>query len=338
MTRLSGRSSRRLRWAAPILAALTLAGCILIDGPDPDLARRDALALEKFIAVPGAPAIVAATTAEAADAASSLTRARLEELTARRGARAVRGSETPLFFGSRLGRAYLAAGDGVARAFAAGRPAASCPGRGAALGAETLAGAVEQALSACLASQEASEPFRDVLPEDFEQQDDAAGPECACRLIAAGPALLAPPDAFAYAGSVSAAAQNVAPDGTLGAFAPLIAEADPDAAAPGAARLLLRDVRGPVARLVLEASADGAAAAARLTQDGPAAADGEPAGGPVWTGAWRQEGVRRGRQAGVAALTGPDRARVVLFIGYEPEELLRRQEALIAEARALFEP
>ncbi|MCI4665531.1 MAG: hypothetical protein MRY74_12485 [Neomegalonema sp.] len=230
----------------------------------------------------------------------------------------------PLLVDTIAGRSLLRAA-GPGRAYAIGAPAAHCPAIGLALAAATVEKAAEAALSQCIAALETRPRLR---------SGDRAAASCGCRLLAAGDALLVAPEAFARARSVSVLALD--PDS--GASAALIAEsrrgpadlkasATADAAAlksalAGAQSLALRSAAGPAAQLELRANG---AALLRVKSDGA-----------VLEGRWRAEGFRRGRWAGVAALRRADGLRMVMLIGYEPDEQKTRRAALVAAALELF--
>ncbi|MEO0621169.1 MAG: hypothetical protein AAF183_03000 [Pseudomonadota bacterium] len=180
------------------------------------------------------------------------------------------------------GRAFLS--EPFPRAIARGDPAQSCPATGRATGPEAAGGGregtVRLALERCLGALENRRA------------------DCGCRLIAFNDILTVPRDEMAYATGITA--RLIAPE--RGIDAVLVAE---DEAAPdgGSAGTLLRDLRGPVARLTRD-GADGATLT--LLADGSAI-----------KGTRKAFGYRRGRLAERIRLDGGG----LLLIGLSPAEL-----------------
>lgn len=283
-----------------IAAALTLAmgGCAAsgLFAP-PEPTADDRAALTRLTRPPSPPVIFAADAAAAREASAALTPERLAELRDRAGAQSVRGAQTPLFFGAAFGRAFLDAPAG--RALALGSPAEACASRGSASGDATAADAAGEALRICLGDR-------------TEAEIDAG---CGCRVMAVDDVILTGQDGLAYARAVSATLYRLDRGGEAVAAARYIAEG-PD---PGDGAL---NLFGPEAA-VLTVGADGAA---RL----------DVAGIGALSGQFERIGRRRGRVAGVAALTGAQGARYVLLHGVEPAERRAAGAALIARARTLF--
>lgn len=235
--------------------------------------------------------------------------------------------QSPFFFESAIGRAYLAAGvgGGQGRALAQGWPAEQCPAFGATLDSANPRAAAEAALTSCL--------------EDLPKNQVAT--DCGCRLLALDEVLLAPADAFVYARGVAAMVYDPA----SGRSAVLVAEerhpmdvyaeieetSRPDslaALAKGARRLWLLSPDRPAAALDLTADGE----AALVFVEGPPEAL-EP--GRQLRGVWRSDGFRRGRRAGVARLEDARGAELLVLFGYGPDEIAARRSELVAEAERL---
>ncbi|MGM0583083.1 MAG: hypothetical protein ACQEUZ_00290, partial [Pseudomonadota bacterium] len=158
---------------------------------------------------------------------------------------------------------------------------------------EDLAGAARGALRACFAQLRAS---------------GGAAPDCGCRVIAAGDALLGEAEDFAYATGVSA--RLISADLDLD----LDATAREDTAPQGGRRLLLSPVPGPDPA-ELRIGADGEA---RLSMDGQ-----------VWRGRRLADGLSRGRFRERAYLEREDGARLTVMAGWPPVAFaLARRELL----------
>ncbi len=217
-----------------------------------------------------------------------LAHTRPEELAHRRLARPVRVDALPFLTETAEGRAYLAAPS--PKALARGAPAASCPAVAAAAVPPAAGdeGAAVTALRTCLAR---------------------LGPHaegCGCRLIAIDDVVLVPQQALAYATGV--AARLYAPE--LGLDALLVAEATPDGG------VLLRDLRGPVARL--ERGPDSAVTLVLLD------------GGRRFEGRSIPVGFHRGRIAERIYATDTAGRRLRLLIGFDPRELATYAGAWLA--------
>lgn len=225
----------------------------------------------------------------------------------------------PLLIDTAAGRSFLRASpDG--RALAMGAPAADCPAIGLAMSAETPAAAADAALGACLNALDAAPRFSTV--------------DCGCRVIALGDVLIAERDAFGHARAVSA----------------IVIDPDSDARIPLSSELTLSSPdladSAQMDAAVLEAELAGSERLVLATAAGPAATlETDASGGAVLTmsesgaryvGQWRVEGLRRGRQAGVAAVLREDGRPLLLLIGYAPTELLQREDELLAIARSLL--
>ncbi len=214
------------------------------------------------------------------------------ELLRRAGARTVQADSLAWMIGSAQGRAFLKAPE--PRAIARGEPAARCPATGLAHAGEPgaeggHAETVRRALDRCLAA----------LPDRPETEG------CGCKLLALDSVLTVPQSEMAYATGVTARVK--APD--LGIDAILIAEDDPEEGT------LLRDLRGPVARLLR----DGDRATLTLLD-----------GGARLEGRREAVGFRRGRLAERLYLEDAQGRRAVLLIGFSPKELAERAGAGLA--------
>ncbi|WP_285673760.1 hypothetical protein [Paralimibaculum aggregatum] len=233
----------------------------------------------------------------------------------RNGARQIRADSLPWLTGSEVGRRFLAAAP--PRALARGVPAARCPavglatdpGPGTMRPSERRAAAAATALRRCLAA----------LPER-----PGAEP-CGCGLVALDRVLTVARGEMAYATGITARLR--AP--RLGIDGVLIAEDEPGGTT------LLRDLRGPVARLSRPGSAAApplpdpaslgatsgiAPAAEPPLSHGPAALT-LLADGTRLTGRREAVGFRRGRLAERIYLEDASGRRAVLLIGFSPAEL-----------------
>ncbi|HUF86245.1 MAG TPA: hypothetical protein VMM59_02585 [Thermohalobaculum sp.] len=214
----------------------------------------------------------------------------MAELIGRAGARWARVDALPFLTQTEAGRRFLAASP--PRALARGMPPEFCP---AVALAEGPAGAgrgsvVRRALESCLARL------------------GAAREGCGCRVIALDDALTVPREEAAYAIGVSARLQ--VPD--LGLDLMLVAEDGPG----DAPEVLLRDLRGPVARLV---RGPGEAVVVELAGSGRR-----------FEGFRIPVGFRRGRLAERVYATDAEGHRLRLLVGFEPAELSGHAAAWLA--------
>ncbi|MBX2854293.1 MAG: hypothetical protein KTR21_04865 [Rhodobacteraceae bacterium] len=275
----------------------------------------------KLTQPPRPPEILAHDARDLEGAARGAAVDRLARMAARNGATRYESAQIPFFFESEIGRAYLESGPG--RALARGAPAERCAGFGVALNRPSPVEAAREALASCLQT-----------PPAYAEQTSSEAP-CACQLIAAENLLLTEAESFAYPRAVNALLIDPARDVT----ASLIAEErTPTKETPpqrlaalsqGARSLWLLAPTGPMGALDL--SADGLAEFRLLK--GPAESLETVR---LYTGAWRAEGYRRGRLAKRMALTDSEGGQLLLLIGYDPEELRDRRQALTTAARELF--
>lgn len=282
--------------AGALVAAL--AGCAASNLFDRAGTADDRAALLRLTVLSSPPEISAADAAEIASASAGLSGERLDELRARADAEQVRGAQTPLFFEAPFGRAFLVAP--TSRALALGAPAETCAGIGSAAGAPTPAAAATAALETCLADRSAAERAAD----------------CGCRLAAVDDVVLVERDALGFARARSAALYRLGADSAPVALTRYAA----DGPEPGAGAIQLI---GPSAGAEIDIAADGSIVLSS-------------AGAPRLTGRFERIGRRRGRVAGVAALTAPDGTRFALLLGVEPAERRSAGADLLARARSLF--
>jgi hypothetical protein len=222
---------------------------------------------------PGAM-VTATAEPEVADAAAAAARA------AGAADRATTIDRAPFLQLSPLGRRFMAASP--PRALALGHPGPSCPGWG-------LAATAADALRGCLAAQ----PGR---------------PDCGCRVVAMDRAVLAPPEALAYAPGVAGR--------LLGSGRP-----------PGLLIVEERAAESADVDLVGFYDAGGLVALGALEGDGRARLT-DLRDGTTYEG-WREpRGWRRGRLTERLLLNGPDHARLIALIGFEPAEIVAEGEAL----------
>lgn len=275
-------NSARIAAAGLLFTAFAAAGCAG-GGGAPVSSPRNLYAAR----MPAATATVA-SDASAGAAAVGRRAARVAAQAPAEGAtRRIEPAAAPFLYGAPLGRRFLKATG--ARALAIGEPSAFCP-----------AGAVATAPDASLASVGAEALRRCLAPMRASGRTAPDGTPCGCRLIALGDALLAEPEAYAYAPGVGARLLG------LGDARPLVAH---EAAGPsdGDIAVLFESAAGPVAE-------------ARLLGDGRARLI-HLGSGVVYEGTRVQVGWGRGRLRERLDLTGPDGRRVVALIGYEPEDL-----------------
>lgn len=335
--RIGTAAARRFSVSAIALAfaAAALGGCAGVSSFTAPFEATD-IEAARLVQPPLPPKLIAQSKRDVGEVAAAAKPERLASWRQMRGAKKFEGPQIPFFFESELGRAYLRSGPG--RALARGEPAESCPMFGAALDAASTEAAANIALERCLARRV------------------KADTECGCRLLAADTVLFAPADNFTYARAVAATLIPLGPDlASAGPEAALIAEerytplnaarvpaeTDPlkkksgltparaEALASGERRLWLIGLQGPVAGLDL--SADGAA---RLTLlEGP-----REGMKPIkeFNGRWSADGFRRGRLAERVALRSEKGSRMLLLIGYEPQELAEERPRLLREGRKLF--
>lgn len=279
---------QRLSWR---LAAslLTLSACTSITKHEPE--PNAAAPLLSFRVT---PTFIAAAPGDIDATIDALDRFAARLPSRGKDARKTAAAQVALLHGSPDGRAYISVAD--PRAFVLGAPAAQCPARVAAAGGAIQADAVGAALRGC-----------------FDALAAAKAPKtCGCQVMAAGAALLAPLDDFAYAPGVSGWIVSPA----LGLDLHLAVR---EGANPGGARQLTF-LTGP-----------GADIDAVLARDGTAAMTVRRDGLPdlTLTGAHRPEGMRRGRFADRLRLTDRDGHEVVALIGYEPVEYATRRRELL---------
>lgn len=258
------------------LVLVPLLALLACDGGEPvgNSSRNrtaDNLRNQLLVVSPNPPQISASDAAELDRAARFGATAKRERLQAQNGTRRVRADSLAWLTGAVEGRAFLQAPS--PRAIARGDPARSCPATGLATGAASREAAVRAALGACLGA----------LGSEY--------PDCGCRLIAFDDVLTVERSEMAYATGVSA--RLIAP--ALGIDAVLVAEDEPDGST------LLRDLRGPVARLSRSGETD-----ATLT-----------VGEQTLAGTRRALGYRRGRLAEHIRLDGGG----LLLIGLSPGEI-----------------
>ena len=248
-------------------------------------------ARQRFLSQPRPADIVAEDWSGLEDAMLYSRRATEGEAARVRGARWVEAAQIGLLFGSPEGKAFLSAPAG--RALVRGEPRDKCPALNVA-SAPTDDQATDGALRACL---------REIQPY---------GPDCGCRVIARADRLLAPRDEFEYA--IGVATRIVDP--ATGNERRMTSEERMIDGRPGARRLWLLGVQGPVGMLQVEP--DGRAA---FIESGTNAR---------YDGKHRAEGFRRGRVARRAYLTARDGRRLVVLVGFEEEELKDNRAALTA--------
>lgn len=232
-------------------------------------------------------------------------------------------AQAPFLTDTAMGRAFLRAAS-RGRALAIGAPVEQCPSAGLSIDASTPETAAAAALRSC---QDALTAGARLAPGDRIQA------RCGCRVVALGDTLLVETAGLARARAVSARLVDPA----TGQSILLIAEAaagTPDLA--NDAQESAEDLKAALAgaETLALATPAGRAAEVEIGADGQARLVFAETG-VAYAGAWRAEGWRRGRRAGVAALRGPGERLLILLIGYEPAEVRARGAALIDAARAL---
>ncbi len=245
---------------------------------------------QSLVVVPRPPILVARDEAEIADTVNETAAIDDAFYATRFGARRLQADSLAWLSGAPIGRAFLALP--APRVLARGEPAAECPALGLAGGDETTPDretAADLALAQCLAA----------LPE---------GRDCGCRIVAVDGLLTVPLSEMAYATGVATWLRAPA----LGLDAVLVAEEDPDGT------VLLRDLRGPVAKL--ERLGPGRVALAFVGD------------GPRLEGRSEPVGFRRGRIAERLYLEGADGARAVVLIGLSPAEIADESDPLAWKA------
>lgn len=248
----------------------------------------DALHIQRMVVL-SSPPFIAATQPEDLPAALRVAESADSALLSRReSARWVNVDALPFLTSSETGKQFLAAA--VPRALAQGIPAEACPVASVSSGAPgTPRGdVVAQALQSCLAR---------LGPEQAD---------CGCRIVALDDLVTIPREDTAYATGTSARMRST----TLGIDLLLVAEV----AAGG--ETLLRDLRGPVARL-MHGENDSATLTFLATER-------------RFDGFRIPVGFRRGRIAERIYLADADGNRLSLLIGFEPDELAGRAGAWLA--------
>lgn len=273
-----------------VCGAALLPGCVE-EPAEVASARRpmeENLHLQRMLVLDRPPIIAVQRAEETPLAIRAAAGAAAPELERRESARWVRVDALPFLTQTEAGLQFLAA---VApRALARGMPPEFCPALATATGAPgtgrgTVAG---QALDACLA--------------DLGPEHDG----CGCRIIALDDVVTVPRDETVYATGVSARMRVPA----LGLDLMLVAEDGPDE------ETLLRDLAGPVARLV--------------QGEGDRVAVVFEASGRRFDGHRIPVGFRRGRLAERIYGTDAEGNRLSLLVGFEPEELAGHAAAWLA--------
>lgn len=242
----------------------------------------------QLVTMPRPPILAAEDPGALPLARLNAERTRWGELYARTDARLVSVEEMPFLLRTAAGRAFLAAAG--PRAIARGMPEASCPatvtlapGRGEV----RLPDLVGDTLSACMAL---------LRPEH---------PDCGCRVLAVGDFLTVPREEMSYATGTTARLRAPA----LGLDGVFVAEEE-------AAGMLIRDLRGPIARVTRPR--DGEVRVTLLRDRG------------VLQGRSLPVGYRRGRVAERIYASGPGGVRLSLLVGFSPEELAEGAAAWLA--------
>lgn len=288
-----GHTGATLRAIALTCVGLLLAGC----SEDATVAERLVEGNggvppgeSRLVTMPRPPILAAADPQDLPLARLNAARTRWNELYQRTDARRVSVEEMPFLTRTPEGQQFLAAVG--PRALARGMPAEICP---AALaftpgGSTPLPDLVENTLSACLAR---------VRPDH---------PDCGCRVLALGDFLTVPREEMSYATGTTARIHAPA----LGIEGVFVAEEE-------AGGTLVRDVRGPIARITRPTA--GGAQVTFLD------------GGRVFTGRSIPVGYRRGRIAERIYATDRGGARLSLLIGFSPDELADSAAAWLAWPR-----
>jgi hypothetical protein len=243
----------------------------------------DALHIQRMVVL-SSPPFIAATQPEDLPAALRVAESADSALLSRReSARWVNVDALPFLTSSETGKQFLAAA--APRALAQGIPAEACPVASVASGAPgTPRGdVVAQALQSCLAR--------------LDPKLRAAPAGCGCRIIAVDDLVTVPREDTAYATGASARIRSAA----LGIDLFLVAEVTAEGST------LLRDLNGPVARLVR--GDDNAITLSFVST------------GRRFDGYRIPVGFRRGRIAERIYSVDADGNRLSLLIGFEPDEL-----------------
>jgi hypothetical protein len=258
-----------------------LCGCI-DNGATSQSARQplvENLHMQRMVVLPRPP-IIAATRPEDLPVALRIAEnSDPAELSRRESARWVSVDTLPFLTSTEAGKRFLSAA--APRALARGMPPETCPAAAMASGTSGTPSAevAGQALRSCLAK---------LVPE-------RAG--CGCRIVALDDLVTVPREDTAYATGTSARMRSA----SLGIDLLLVAEEIPDGST------LLRDLNGPVARLV---NGENDAVTLRFH-----------ATGRRFDGYRIAVGFRRGRIAERIYVVDADGNRLSLLIGFEPGEL-----------------
>ncbi len=241
-----------------------------------------------MIVVERPPVIAAQLSDDLPIAARAASRIDRKSLAARQSSRRVTADALPFLTETAIGQSFLAAA--APRALAIGMPAEFCPAVAGATGAPgTPAQDVAvQALGACL------------------DQLNPADSGCGCRIMALDDLLLVPREETAYATGTSARLQALG----LGIDLMLVAEEEPGEP------MLLRDLRGPVARIM---RGEGDAVTLDLLETGS-----------KFTGRSIPVGFRRGRVAERIYVSDSEGHHLTVLVGFAPGELADTAAAWLA--------
>lgn len=247
---------------------------------------------DRFVVVDAPPVIEMTADGDAATARARAGALDPERMAARGDSRVVASDALPFLSLSEQGRAYLAA-TGL-KALARGHPADQCPAIGIASSkgegdrSAARADVAEKALAACRSDLAARVP------------DRAAG--CGCRLLALGSVITVPREELGYATGVTARLRAPA----LGMDGLMVAEEE-----PGGPMVL----RGFGGRIATVARASDGTVTVRFEPGGTGG------GARIYTGEALPVGFRRGRLAERIYARDEDGNRLVLLIGFSPQEL-----------------